>query len=116
MKKNMSYLEALYEIINSDIDEVLEEVKPYEDKIQKMINDFDKLIKKNLAEAKISRGRAIQKKFDEDEEFKSEFNYQDLLVAARANNNEISELKLSEEEIKDLHKLHIIKKKDDKSR
>lgn len=113
MKSLQNYLRAFYEIINSDLDEVLKEVEPYEDKIREMEKKIEYLIKKNLAEAKISRGKELQKKFDILSNVDENLNPEELLIAARAKDNEEGNLKLSDEERQDLIKLRKILDKND---
>lgn len=113
MKRLQNYVRAFYEIINSDLDEVLKEVEPYEDKIREMEKAIEYLIRKNLAEAKISRGREIQKKFNLLYNVDENLNTKELLVAARANEDEENNLNLRDEERQDLIKLRKISEKND---
>lgn len=113
MKRLQNYLRAFYEIINSDLDEVLKEVEPYKDKIREMKMEIEYLISKNLAEAKISRGREIQKKFDSLSNINETLDTEELLIAARTKDNEENYLNLSDEEKQDLINLRKISGKND---
>jgi esterase/lipase len=117
MKKLENILKLIYDIVNDDQEEVTRETEQYNEEIEKLEKDIFTLIKKNLADAKIERGKKLQKLFEESKGDLDKIEKIDFSVAARSEQDNFIHNDLSKEELMDISRLKQAQEKlNDKSR